>query len=100
VAPEISPKPLDSTWCQSRSRRCGGDSSQRVEPSGTRRRGLGTGEARHRPGRGWKARRGSKQRRGAGAAAGGGAASGRGAAPEQSSRQRFRLVVRLLKGVV
>ena len=55
------PKPLDSTWCQSRSRRCGGDSSQRVEPSGTRRRGLGTGEARHRPGRG------SKQRRGAGA---------------------------------
>ena len=29
-----------------------------------------------------------------------GAASSRGAVPEQSSRQRFRLVVRLLKGVV
>jgi len=43
---------------------------------------------------------GAAGRRGAGAAAGGGAASGRGAAPEPSSRQQFRLVVRLLKGVV
>ena len=60
---------------------------------GLGRHGTGLGAAGRR-------RRGSKQRRGAGAAAGCGAASGRGAAPEQSSRQRFRLVVRLLKGVV